>query len=165
MKRVAVAFTFGLCAVSARGSAEPKAAPSASHAKPIRSAEKSGEWTYAEIVAGADGDADEQVSPAELEALVTRDVQRQVAARFRRLDRNADGRVEAREVPNMLPERFRRFDDDGDGSFTLVELGRVLLARAKERCRALFARLDLDGDGELTVADAASSEPTRVSKR
>lgn len=165
MRRMAVAVTFGMCAVSARGAAEPKAAPSASHAKATRAVEKSGEWTYAELVAGVDGDADAQVSPAELEAFVVRDVNRKVAARFGRLDKNGDGRVAPGEVPTMRPERFRRFDADGDGAFTLTELARAMLASAKERCRTLFAKLDQDGDGELTVGDAESKEPTRVSKR
>jgi len=165
MRRMAVAVTFGMCAVSARGSAEPKAAPSASHAKATRAAEKSGEWTYAELVAGVDRDADGQVSPAELEEFVVHDVNRKVAARFGRLDRNGDGRVAPGEVPTMPPERFRRFDVDGDRSFTLTELARAMLASARERCRAVFARLDRDHDGELSVADGESTEPTRVSKR
>jgi hypothetical protein len=164
MRRMVALVTFGVCAASARASAEPKGAASATHAK-ARSAEKSGEWTYAALVAEADGDADGQVSPVELEALVVRDVNRKVASRFERLDRNGDGRVAPREVPTMLPERFRRFDADGDGAFTLGELARAMLARAKDRCRLVFAKLDHDGDGGLTLADAESATPTRVSKR
>jgi hypothetical protein len=163
MKRMAVALTFGMCAVSARAPAEPKAAPPSSHAKE-RPAPKSERRAYVELVTAADTDEDAEVSPAELEALVARGVERQVASRFGRLDRNGDGRVVPREVPSMLPERFRRFDRNGDGSFTLAELASSLLAQAKARCRAAFARLDHDRDGELSVADA-ESVPTRVAKR
>lgn len=169
MKRVALALTFGICAVSARGSAEPRAAASATRAKVApsaggsRSPEK--DAVYEELVAAADTDGDQQVNVAELEHFVQRYVQKQVEARFRRLDRNGDGRVTRAEVPKMDSERFSRFDLDRDGSFTVFELERVVQDQTTRRCRAVFARLDLDRDGELSVSDVESARPARISKR
>ena len=165
MKRIAVAFTFGVCAVSGRASAEPRATKSAVYAKVAPPNPDDAGRTYAEIVAAADEDGDQQVSENEFESLVRKNVRKQVARRFRRLDRNADGRVVRAEVPTMIPERFQRFDQNGDAAFDLVELTNVMIEQAVSRCRATFVRLDHDRDGELSILDAESARPTRVSKR
>jgi hypothetical protein len=167
MRRVVLALTFGLCVVSARASAEPRAGGSRAKIKPTsaKAVTESGEFSYSELVALADADGDERVSAAELDSLVHRQVQKQVEARFRRLDRNRDGRVAHDEVPSMVSARFARLDADRDGSFTLAELARVMHQRAAERCRTVFARLDVDRDGELSALDAESARPTRVSSR
>jgi Ca2+-binding EF-hand superfamily protein len=166
MRIIATAFTFGLCSISARGHAEPKApATPPSHAKSAPSLKDSSDRLYEELVASADGNSDGKVSAVELRRLVLNEVEKQVAKRFPRLDRNGDGRVTEAEVPHMSPERFARFDSNGDGAFTATELSVTMRDQALERCRAVFARLDVDEDEALSAADATAARPTRVSKR
>jgi Ca2+-binding EF-hand superfamily protein len=166
MRFIATAFTFGLCSITARGHAEPKA-PSTppNHAKSAPSLKDSSDRLYQELVAAADRDGDGTVSATELRALVMKYVEKQVAKRFERLDRDGDGRVTHSEVPNMVAARFERFDANGDGSFTRTELSAELTEQATERCRAVFARLDVDENETLSVADATAARPTRVAKR
>jgi Ca2+-binding EF-hand superfamily protein len=164
MKRLAVMLTAGVCLVSARAGAEPKPRKPVALAKaalpPLPDEENR---TYAELLRAADANGDSRVSAGELERFVLRGVQEQVTLRFRRLDRNADGKVALREVPTMAPDRFRRFDVNGDGGFTAAELSKILLEQAAARCRTALARLDHDGDGTLSAADCAT--PVRVAKR
>lgn len=163
-------FTFGVCALPTRASAEPKVpASSAKNAKGSASGKKllsdSQDERYETLVALADTDHDGAVTRTEIEALVQRHVQKQVEARFERLDRNRDGRVTRAEVPTMASARFARFDVNGDGTLTIDELGFVVQREAAEHCRVVFARLDLDGDGALSRSDADSARPTRVTRR
>jgi Ca2+-binding EF-hand superfamily protein len=164
MRRLTTLLTLGVCGISVRVAAEPvtgKPAALAKTAAPSPVEEEVG--TYTRLLLSADADHDAHVSASELESFVLRAVQRQVTARFRRLDRNGDGKVTLQEVPTMAPERFRRFDANGDGSFTAPELATVLLEQATARCHAVLARLDHDGDGTLSTADVG--RPLRVSKR
>jgi hypothetical protein len=150
--------------VSVRAAAEPgsrKPPALAKTAAPSPPEEELG--TYTRLLLAADADRDARVSASELENFVVGAVQRQVGVRFRRLDRNGDGKVAPKEVPTMAPERFRRFDANGDGSFTAPELAKVLLEQASARCGSVLARLDHDGDGTLSAADV--ERPLRVSKR
>jgi Ca2+-binding EF-hand superfamily protein len=166
MRLIATAFTFGLCTLSARGHAEPKATTTPpSHAKSAPSLKDSSDRLYEELVAAGDVDGDGSVSNAELRTLVLREVEKQVATRFQRLDRNGDGRVTQSEVPKMAAARFARFDSNRDGAFSLTELAVTLRDQALERCRAVFARLDVDENDALSVADATAARPTRVTKR
>jgi Ca2+-binding EF-hand superfamily protein len=170
MKRLAALVTFGVCAISVKASAEPRATSSASHAKTAPTSDVDllagrEDTAYAEIVATADADGDEQVTSGELLSVVRRYVQRQVAARFARLDRNRDGLVTRSEVPSMVAARFARFDSDASGAFTAIELDRVMQQQAASRCRAVFARLDVDRDGELSMLDAGGTRSARVSSR
>lgn len=77
----------------------------------------------------------------------------QVLERIRRLDLNADGRVDQTELEHLQRDRgpadrpgamFERRDQDGDGRLTLEEFG-----GSPER----FERLDADGDGYVTPED------------
>lgn len=166
MRLIATMFTFGLCSLSARGHAEPRASSTPpNHAKTAPSIKDSSDRIYEELVAAADVDGDGNVSASELRSLVMKYVQKQVAKRFERLDRNDDGRVTHSEVPNMVAARFERFDANDDGSFTVTELSAAMTEQATERCRAVFARLDVDENEALSVADATAARPTRVSKR
>jgi hypothetical protein len=166
MRLIATAFTFGLCSLSARGHAEPRASSTPpGHAKTAPSIKDSSDRIYQEIVAAADVDGDGKVSATELRSLVMKYLEKQVSKRFQRLDRNGDGRVTQAEVPNMVAARFERFDANGDGSFTVTELSAEMTEQASERCRSVFARLDVDENEALSVADATAARPTRVSKR
>jgi hypothetical protein len=163
MKRIALALTFGVCTISTRGVAQPRALKAPNNAKIETPVAKEEQRTYAKLVALADVDRNALVSEAELEAVVTRSVRKRATARFQRLDRNGDGRVVRAEVPSMLGARFQRFDRNSDGAFTVAELASVVEAQALARCHAAFARLDQDGDGMLSFLDGA--QPTVVSER
>jgi hypothetical protein len=169
MKRLAAVVTFGVCAISGKVSAEHRATNPPSQAKqgPSQGDELADrqDAAYTELVAAADADGNEQVNADELLSVVRTYVRKQVEARFRRLDRNRDGRVTRREVPSMHASRFARFDANADGAFTVVELERAMQHQAATRCRAVFARLDVDRDGELSALDAESARSARVSSR
>lgn len=115
------------------------------------------------VLRAADDDKDARVSLTELRRFIEREVNLQVQKRVSKLDRDGDGRVTLREVPNMSPARFARFDRDGDGGFTAQELSQVMRAHALARCEGILADLDLDRDGALTVNDVAQ-EPARVAR-
>ncbi|HVR20649.1 MAG TPA: EF-hand domain-containing protein [Polyangiaceae bacterium] len=118
---------------------------------------------YAEVVGAADADGDARVTGAELEAFVLASVEREVASRFQRLDRNRDGQITRAEVPTMAPARFARFDLNGDGRLVSYELGSVVQRQARSRCRDVFARMDLDRNGVISLDDRDSAETLRVS--
>lgn len=163
MRRATTLLTLGICAVSVRAAADPSASKPAALVKTAAPSPLDEELgTYTRLLLAADSNRDAHVSASELESFVVREVRRQATFRFRRLDRNGDGKVALTEVPTMAPARFRRFDANGDGSFTYAELSRVLLEQATARCQAVLARLDHDGDGTLSAADV--ERPLRVSK-
>jgi hypothetical protein len=164
MKFIATLVALGLMSICGRSSADPKKAPRKNGADSRITESSSSLPSYAELVAAADANGDARVSGAELQAFVVRYVKKQVDARFRRLDRNADGHIERSEVPSMVAARFARFDANGDGSFTATELSEVMLREASERCQVVFERLDVDADGALAVADASATRPVRVAK-
>lgn len=134
-----------------RASAEPKPQTSTQSA-------------YRAFLEAADVNRDAVVSPVELERLVQRHVSAQVELRFRRLDRNRDGRVTRLEVPKMAAARFARFDVNGDGGFTLAEPAAVMRQQASRSCRRLLSKLDADGDGALSLADLANATDERLTQ-
>ena len=165
MRFIATLVALGLMSVCGKSSAESKKAPRKNGADSGSVTESSSSLpSYEKLIAAADSNGDGRVSAAELEAFVVRHVKKQVDARFRRLDRNADGRVARAEVPNMVAARFARFDANGDGAFTATELSERMVQEASERCRVVFARLDADADGEVAVADASAARPVRVAE-
>jgi Ca2+-binding EF-hand superfamily protein len=103
----------------------------------------------------ADLDQDGTITRAELLGEVSRVVQRQVAQRFGKLDRNRDGRVARSEVPSMDAQRFARFDLNRDGVFTQSELGVVMGVQVTERVEQLFVQLDADQDGRFSQVELA----------
>lgn len=63
--------------------------------------------------------------------------------RFRKLDANGDGKLEASELPQKRAQRMvRRMDKNGDGSITATEWSDGMLAR--------FDKQDVNRDGNLT---------------
>lgn len=81
---------------------------------------------------------------------------------FKRLDRNADGKLQKSELPERMQEAFDRIDANGDGAIDAAEFGRVAerfggarpdgAAGANARqAEELFARLDANNDGRLTM--------------
>jgi Ca2+-binding EF-hand superfamily protein len=162
MKIIATLLAFGFLGICGKSSAEPKKMPARKHSVTDSSSSLP---SYDKLVAAADANGDGRVSAAELETFVVGYVKKQVAARFHRLDRNADGRVARAEVPNMVAARFERFDANGDGSFTAAELSEVMVGDASERCRMVFEKLDSDQSGEVDLADATAARPVRVAKK
>ena len=63
------------------------------------------------------------------------------ARRFRRLDKNADDKLDPTEIPKRAG-RLMSLDHDGDGSITEIEFGEGMLAR--------FDTMDLNHDKTLT---------------
>jgi hypothetical protein len=114
--------------------------------------------SFEAVLGRADADGDGRVTGAELEAFVLSRVKLQIAARFRRLDRNQDGLVARSEVPTMDGARFARFDVNGDQRLVAAELERVIRSQALARCRSVFARLDLDRDGAISAFEREAGD-------
>jgi Ca2+-binding EF-hand superfamily protein len=94
---------------------------------------------------------------------------------FKRMDRNADGKVTADEVPEerrpMLERLIKRGDKDSDGAISLEEFTAAVERRNKSGAKpnkpqtpartaafgamppGLFAALDADGDGALSASE------------
>src|SRR5262245_21769917 len=110
----------------------------------------------------ADQDGDGRVSYREFSKLVRESVDKQVAKRFRQLDRNGDGRCTRAEVNKMDATRFARFDLNHDGAFTQAELTRVIERQLSPRLVQLHNALDRDGDGSLSVAELTRSSKATI---
>lgn len=145
MERI-VATLFAMSVIGTTGSAFAEAPRGIQPPSSLRS-------LYQNLVRAADRDGDARVSRFELEQLVERHVLARAAARFQRLDRDADGRVTRAEVPRMAAERFARFDANHDGAFTERELTRTVHSQAVRSCERLIGQIDLDRDGAFGVAD------------
>lgn len=111
------------------------------------------EAAYRSFLERADQNQDARVDGSEFERAVQARVQARIEFRFKRLDRDRDGKVTHLEVPRMDSARFARFDANQDGAFTMSELASALRVQVTRRCERLLARLDFDRDGVLTAAD------------
>lgn len=122
------------------------------------------EIAYRAFLDRADADRDARVDVGEFEHAVQERVLARVAFRFKRLDRDGDGKVTHAEVPQMDRARFARFDADGDGAFTVGELTGALRVQVTRSCVRLIARLDFDRDGALSAADLERGGDKRLAK-
>ena len=147
-KSLGVCVLLALCGVSAPAIAETDSDTSERAAK--------------ELFARADADRDGSVSYGEFSQAVRQSVDKQVAQRFRQLDRNNDGRCTRNEVNKMDARRFARFDLNRDGAFTRAELARVIERTLSSRLLRLFARLDRNEDRSVDVAELAPRKPVDV---
>jgi Ca2+-binding EF-hand superfamily protein len=152
----------GAAAEPKKGSADGRSKGAAERAT-LRGAERD-EAAYRAFLDVADADKDERVSATELEEAVRVRVLARVELRFKRLDRNGDGKVGRAEVPRMDGARFARFDSNADGSFTRAELAGAMTVQTTRHCQRLLGRLDFDGDGALSVADLDSGSEQRVAR-
>jgi hypothetical protein len=102
----------------------------------------------ASAVAKHDTDNDQTLDLAEVKSAA--------GAHFDRLDKDADGTVDANEVKGIIgPKAFKAADPDNDGTLTKDEY----LALVEK----LFKQADTDKDGTLSVAELKST-PGRALK-
>jgi Ca2+-binding EF-hand superfamily protein len=152
----------GAAAEPRKGSADGRSKGAAERA-PAGNAERD-EAAYRVFLQVADADKDERVSATELEQAVQVRVLARVEVRFKRLDRDGNGKVTHAEVPRMDSARFARFDSNADGSFTRAELAGAMTVQTPQHCQRLLGRLDFDGDGALSVADLDVGGDQRVAR-
>lgn len=82
--------------------------------------------------------------------------------RFKQMDKNADGKLTAEELPN--PNMLKKLDTNGDGVVTLEEAKAVMEhggARPDNPAAALeqqFKLMDKNADGKLTAAEFPNAE-------
>ena len=151
----------GLCTAVSGGRAHadpPRRVAKALPAPDLESSRPAPTSTVESLLGEADSDGDGRVTGSELEAFVLSHVQRQIAARFQRLDRNHDGLVARGEVSTMNAARFARFDVNGDLRLVASELERVIRSQALGRCRSVFTRLDLDRDGAISAFEREAGD-------
>lgn len=96
--------------------------------------------------AAADARAANFVPPS---VLARADFARQIARRFRRLDRDSDDVIEAVEIP-AGNQRIAGLDRNGDGEITMPEFSEGLLAR--------FDGTDANKDGTVTSNELAAAK-------
>lgn len=109
----------------------------------------------------ADTDGDGSISLAEFAAMERpgRLPEEKRAEIFKRIDKNADGKIGPDEMPKGHPgggmPPLEQVDFDKDGKIVFEEFQKLgFVARLPEdRQRALFARMDRDGDAALTPKD------------
>jgi Ca2+-binding EF-hand superfamily protein len=94
-----------------------------------------------DIVAKSDTDNDQTLTLAEVKTAA--------AAHFDKLDKDADGTLDANEVMNIIgPKNFEAADPDNDGTLTKDEYLALV--------ETLFNKADVDHDGTLSVAELKS---------
>jgi len=95
-----------------------------------------------DIVAKSDTDNDQTLSLAEVKTAA--------AARFDKLDKDADGTLDSKEVTNIIgPKTFKAADPDNDGTLTKDEYLALV--------ETLFKKADIDHDGTLSVTELKSN--------
>jgi Ca2+-binding EF-hand superfamily protein len=101
------------------------------------------------VVSNADQDNDGTLSLAEVKAAAS--------AKFDKLNKDADGTLDAKEVAGIIgPKTFKAADPDNDGTLTKDEYLALV-----ER---LFNEADVDHDGTLSVREL-KSKAARTLKR
>jgi len=78
---------------------------------------------------------------------------------FKRLDKNADGKITKDEAPERMAENFDKIDKNGDGAITQDELkppggGQGGPGGDRPNAEEMFKRLDKNGDGKVTKDEA-----------
>jgi Ca2+-binding EF-hand superfamily protein len=93
--------------------------------------------------------------------------------RFKRLDKNGDGKWTQDEVPTQAWERLSRFDANKDGAITKEELqkgrpggpgARTDKPRGRRTPGEMMARLDTNKDGKLSQAEVPANVWERISR-
>ena len=83
---------------------------------------------------------------------------------IQRFDKNGDGVLEVKELPELLQERLAAADTNKDGKLTVQELEAHRAAHMAERGKRHFAKLDKNGDGVLTKDEVGEKKWERIGK-
>jgi len=84
-------------------------------------------------------------------------------ALIQKFDKNGDGVLEVKELPELLQKRLAEADANRDGKLTVQELEAHRAAHHAERGKKHFAKLDKNGDGVLTK-DEVGEKWERIGK-
>lgn len=80
---------------------------------------------------------------------------RHALKRLVKADADKDGAVTLQEFLSKRDDRFAKLDKNADGSLDADEITATLQERADHRTRMMLARLDANGDGKVTREEAA----------
>lgn len=126
-------------------------------------------------LAAADADRDGSVTPEERRAAAQTRRAGRAEARFDRLDADNDGAIsraefdahrEARAGQGPGSDRaHRRFGRHGARGEGMEARGPVVIAEARARSEAAFARMDVDRDGYVTAAERQTARADRRGHR
>jgi Ca2+-binding EF-hand superfamily protein len=93
------------------------------------------------LVAKSDTDSEQTLTLAEVKTAAS--------ARFDKLDKDADGTLDSKEVTNLIgPKTFKAADPDNDGTLSKDEYLALV--------ETLFKKADIDHDGTLSVTELKS---------
>lgn len=140
-------------------------------------ANKDGKLSQAEFGAqgsqmftNADANKDGVVTVAEFEAVRKLRASQHMGEKFKRLDKNADGKV-TKEEAGKMPERFfKRLDQNGDGVVTQEEATAGMRKRMDSRPgkeaaqHGMFVKLDANKDGQVTRQEAEAARAQHFAK-
>ncbi|MFN3932830.1 MAG: EF-hand domain-containing protein [Brevundimonas sp.] len=180
MKKTLLAGGLAALAIAAAGGvAVAQQSPERPHARGLRAdANADQRLSQAEFVgarvdrlAAADADRDGSVTPDEMRAAAQARHAQRADARFDRLDADNDGSIskaefearrEARAERGPRPERAYRGPGRRAGRAERAETrGPIVIAEARTRAEAAFARLDADSDGFITTAERQAAHADR----
>ncbi|HTV25859.1 MAG TPA: hypothetical protein VMG12_44485 [Polyangiaceae bacterium] len=111
------------------------------------------------LFAKLDGNGDGEITKAEAEAGARAARSQEIAAQFKALDVNHDGRLTADES-KLPPAAFQRLDTNKDHNLTLEELQAMPVMQGG-RQQIEFERADLNHDGKLTRDESGRSAQER----
>ncbi len=124
-------------------------------------------------LAAADADRDGSVTRDEMRAAGQARRAERAAARFDRLDADADGASSPAEFDARRAHRAEARGDRGPRrahrgparAGRMADRGPVVIAEAQARAEAGFARMDADSDGYITVAERQAARADRRQHR
>ena len=184
MRKTLVAGALAALTVAAAGGvAMAQQTPDRPHARGMR-ADADGDQKLSRVefvearvqrLAAADADRDGSVTPEEMRAAAQTRRAGRAEARFDRLDADNDGAIsraefdahrEARAGQGPRPARAHRGSGRRGGRGEGMEArGPVVIAEARARSEAAFARLDADRDGYVTAAERQTARADRREHR
>lgn len=85
-------------------------------------------------------------------------------AMIQRFDKNGDGVLEIKELPELLQQRLAAADTNKDGKLSVQELEAHRATRMEEHGKKKFAALDKNGDGVLTKDEVGDEKWQRIGK-
>lgn len=83
---------------------------------------------------------------------------------IQKFDKNGDGILEVRELPEKLQGRLAPADTNRDGRLSVEEIEAHRATRKAEHGKKHFAKLDKNGDGVLTKDEVGEKKWERIGK-